>query len=228
MLHRIRALAIAVSMMAVQSAHAIDPWNIWLKRTPLPEENELNSITYGNGRYVVVGNKGVILTSTNATNWETVRKESDMLLSVARFGNGMFVSGGWGDDYYRTNVVLISSNGLAWNSVAISQVGDISGMGFGDGRFVINMGEDAPASISTNGSAWISGEPNVHDLDVVAFGNGLFAGPDFQHFVFSTNGVHWEFQNAPFNAAHLVAYLNDRFVLVGFVHEPGSTDPNFA
>jgi hypothetical protein len=228
MLHRIRALAIAVSMMAVQSAHAIDPWNIWLKRTPLPEENELNSITYGNGRYVVVGNKGVILTSTNATNWRTVRKESDMLLSVARFGNGIFVSGGWADDYYRTNVLLISSNGLDWNSVPVSQVGDIFGMAFGNGRFVINMEEDAPALISTNGSTWISGEPIYHDIEQVAFGNGRFAAADFQHFVFSTNGVNWESQNAPFNGTRLVSYLNDRFVLAGVVHEPGSTDPNFA
>jgi hypothetical protein len=228
MLHRILVLAIAVGVMAVESAHALDPLNIWLKRRPLPEENNLNSITYGNGRYVVVGNKGVILTSTNGTNWQTVRAESDMLLGVVRFGNGVFVTGGWGDDYYRTNVVLISSNGLDWNSVPISQVGDIFGMAFGNGRFVINMEEDSPALVSTNGSTWIAGDPVFHDIEQVAFGNGRFAAADFHDLVFSTNGLNWDSQVAPFNGVHLVSYLNNRFVLVGGVDAPGSTDPNFA
>lgn len=71
--------------------------------------NEWKSITYGNGKYVVVGASGYVTTSTNGTSWTTpVRIGTEDWYSVT-YGNGKFVAVG------RKNAMM-STNGTSWTT----------------------------------------------------------------------------------------------------------------
>ena len=64
--------------------------------------------------YVVVGNSGNILTSSNGTSWEKVSSgTSDSLIAVT-YGNNQFVTiGGISNN---SGTILTSSNGTSWTS----------------------------------------------------------------------------------------------------------------
>src|SRR3954465_1893723 len=63
-------LAIQICLLTTGglSGDALDNWH-W--RQPVPQGNNLSSIAFGNGLYVAVGDDATILTSTNATAWQT-------------------------------------------------------------------------------------------------------------------------------------------------------------
>jgi hypothetical protein len=65
-----------------------------------------NGITYGNGLFVLAGNKGVIYYSTDAVNW-TSKKVGDRHLVRADYGNNTFVAVGYMD-------IFSSTNGIDW------------------------------------------------------------------------------------------------------------------
>jgi hypothetical protein len=227
-LHSSPAWATLACFLFAGAAHAVNPVDIWLKRTPLPEENDLEAIAYGNGLYVAVGDKGVILTSTNGTRWQSVRPETDMRLRFVAFGGGVFVAAGWGNSYYRTNIALVSSNGTDWVPTPLSNFGDVAGMAYGNGRFVINKGEESPPSISLDGWTWTDGVLIEDDIEDVAWGAGRFAAADYQSFLSSTNGIDWDVQDAPFLGTAKMAFLNNLFVAAGDAGPFGGNETNFA
>lgn len=66
----------------------------WAWRNPVPQGNDLLGITYGNGIFVAVGERGSIVTSSDGSSW-TIREagERGQFRNVA-FGNGVFVIAG--------------------------------------------------------------------------------------------------------------------------------------
>jgi hypothetical protein len=46
-----------------------DPLDNWQWRNPLPQGNHLLGVTYGDGTFVAVGNRGTILTSPDGETW---------------------------------------------------------------------------------------------------------------------------------------------------------------
>jgi hypothetical protein len=55
------------------------PLENWHWRSPLPQGNSLNEVTYGNGLFVVVGDFGTILTSPDGVTW-TLKLEQILLV----------------------------------------------------------------------------------------------------------------------------------------------------
>ena len=130
---------------------AINPLEIWLKRNPRPEDNSIHSIASGNGRYVAVGENGLIIASTNGFRWQAVQPESGLQWSWVAFGDGVFVAAGVDGSPFRTNVVAVSSNAIDWVVRSLDEEGDPSGMAFGGGLFVINMSEGSRPWLSSDG-----------------------------------------------------------------------------
>ena len=89
---------------------------------------DLNGMTYGNGSYVVVGN-GIVLSSTDATNWSDIREGN--WLNAITFGTNLFVAVG-------ENGLIISSTNLAqWQSNTVFTTSEsLYGVTYGDGQFV--------------------------------------------------------------------------------------------
>ena len=48
----------------------------WEWRNPLPQGNDLNSITFGNGRFVAVGTEGTVISSSNGRLWEVEKTDT--------------------------------------------------------------------------------------------------------------------------------------------------------
>src|SRR5437762_12634742 len=99
-------LLIFVLLIGTQIGRATDPLDTWTWRYPLPPRVSLLAVTYGNGQFVAVGNRGVILTSTDRVNWvqrffnseKPSPQVSPGYLSAITYHDGQFVAVGSSDD----------------------------------------------------------------------------------------------------------------------------------
>jgi len=66
----------------------------WTQRTS-GTGNELEGVAYGNGRFVVVGEGGTILTSPDGVNWAAQASGTGNNLEAVTYANGRFVAVGW-------------------------------------------------------------------------------------------------------------------------------------
>ena len=79
----------------------------------------ISSIAYGGGRYVAVGGPGLILTSTDAVNWDVVPSHLASTfqgvpgLSSVTYGGGKFVAVG-----YPRSAIVSSTDGQTWTVVS--------------------------------------------------------------------------------------------------------------
>ena len=62
----------------------------------IPGFGALNSVTYGNGRFVAVGWNDAILTSPDGVDWTARASGTDNPLNGVAYGNGTFVAVGHG------------------------------------------------------------------------------------------------------------------------------------
>jgi conserved domain protein len=60
--------------------------------------NNWNAITYGNGKYVAVGEKGYVTMSTNGVDWSTPKQVGSKVWHAITYANGKFVAVGGGVD----------------------------------------------------------------------------------------------------------------------------------
>jgi hypothetical protein len=54
----------------------------------------LNGVIYGGGRWVAVGESGVIVTSTDANTWNPVLSGTTRFLHGLAYNNGVFIATG--------------------------------------------------------------------------------------------------------------------------------------
>src|SRR6266536_6583169 len=100
--NRILMLPALCFMLWSQSLRAADGLDTWyLRSSPLSATNWLFNITYANNRFVAVGGDsapflpggGVIVTSSDGSNWTQRLVSSGTLLHVT-YGGGIFLAGG--------------------------------------------------------------------------------------------------------------------------------------
>jgi hypothetical protein len=127
-------------------------------RRPLPQGNDLYSAAYGNGRYVIVGRRGAMLTSIDGVHW-AVRNEEQFqdLLKVT---------------YAITAYGYTSTNGLDWTRVTLPGTGfALNSIVYGNDRFAIG-GSDYSAT-SPDGLNWTNSLGNGFAAETAA-GAGVF------------------------------------------------------
>jgi len=184
--------------------------------TPHMESAGMDSIyavAFGNGIYVGVGDDGLIVRSTDGTNWQVANwteistariskglqtppvgypSIEDTLIDVA-FGNGMFVALG-------TYASYVSTDGINWaesNSGTLTSL--VNSIAFLNGKFYItgNDSDEIPCILSSaDGMNWdfIVSE-KYGDFVFPAYGNGkyivLYVGEGLSIYT-SMDGVSWE------------------------------------
>lgn len=121
----------------------------WTERTS-PVNTNLNSVTWGNGQFVIVGAGGVMLVSSNGTSW-TSRGSSAFtgnLNSVAwADSQSMYVAVGAG-------AIFTSTTGTSWTA-RTSPVSSTVLYGVGNtGRFVTAVGANGSIIASQDGITW--------------------------------------------------------------------------
>jgi hypothetical protein len=207
---RVSCFISLLSGLAIQAAMG-SPFQSWHGRSPAPAFQTLNSVAYGNGRFVAVGGDGAIVTSTNGIDWESSVSNVSLQLRAITFGAGRFVAGG------DSGVVVWSVDGLSWTRATVPATShNILGIGFGTppdfpGGIFVAIASSASllqnfALTSTNGESWatnatfISGSWSGPYSSVVFASNLFYASgprvvfPDFGPLPYSThsfNGLNW-------------------------------------
>ena len=195
---------------------AAAPLDAWHWRNPLFQGNNLNSIAFGNGRLVALGEGGTVVVSTNGgTNWQThIRLDATgfpIWMRQIAFGNGLFVGADW-------NVLSTSTNGVDWTPQNF-YLGDVASLNFCDGKFIAVSG--ARVSTSTNGVNWSSQVmpvPPGSRMEGSAAGNGTTIVVGYGGVIAATtNGVDWLPVNSGTNTWLTSATFDgQRFLVTGW------------
>ncbi len=218
----------------VEQRGALDRW-AW--RRPLPQGNDLNCATYGNGAFVALGENGTRVVSDNGgTSWRNATK-GDASMRLVAGGNGVFVAigGGW-NGYFWTNWYQTSHDGVEWTEHNPEILGESLGLAFGNGRFVAAQGYDLP--VSSNGLEWTFGTRTTNYLLGVKFDGGLFFALTYTYkdtgngqlrtFLVSSDGLTWTNQTVPTPDYLIdVAYGNGTVVLLGQTYTNSYVKPFF-
>ena len=168
---------------------------------------KLFSIAYGNGRYVVVGERGYSAWSDDAKNWNAVwiapfsqlgNQANNQNANTVVFGGGMFVTGG------TMGVLAFSTNrGEHWewaaNGLLDGAFDHINAIAYGAGTFVVAGSRGKLKTLNINQSSitpsgnWVSQNSGFsYNINAVTFGGGLFlAAGDAGRIALSGDGARW-------------------------------------
>jgi hypothetical protein len=154
----------------------------WTPRPPALDEYG-SGLAYGNGLWVITGDNGRILTSTDTVTWtdHSLPATTNDLRHLA-FGNGRFVALSYARDR-----IYHSTDGSSWTMVD-QPFGDGPGAGganaieFLNGRFRV-VGNAGLVACSNDGLVWQS--KTIHpsaDFQSVAFGKGRLVLGGYDHY----------------------------------------------
>lgn len=107
----------------------------------------LNSVVYGNGIFVAVGNKGTILTSKNDSTWNVEVSEVTGNLSKVIYNGIKFLS-----IVDSSNVILTSPNGKIWSNKVTNINDGILDISYGNNCYVAFSDKNVYTSL--NGEIW--------------------------------------------------------------------------
>ena len=181
-----------------------------------------NCITYGNGKYVAVGDDGNTAYSTDGINWAkgNIGNLKIFELRSVAYGNGRFVAVGETRNFTSDAAKRIySTDGINWNKSEGSHSGineSHYNVAYGNGKFVTSEYSDGDVLSSSDGITWkYSGEISAGTLSI-AFLNGKFISLSHNDTYISTDGNSWikESNNLDFFAKS-VCYGNGKYVAVG-------------
>lgn len=173
----------------------------------------LFSVTHGNGRYVAVGERGVVVSSGDLKSWTAARSGTFTDLTDVHFGNGRFVAVG------DLGTVLVSEDGTTWSGATTGTARKLNAVTyFASASLWIAVGDTGEVSTSPDGltwtvrhsgSAWLA-EVAVSDLGLVAVEAGA-AGE-----LSSSDGIVWTRAAQPFGGRCGVAWSKGTWVSVDF------------
>jgi hypothetical protein len=158
-------LLLGSQLLSLAATTGSDPLDNWQLRRPLRIGT---AVTYGNGRYVSVGNSGLITSSTDAIMWNQVASPTSDYLASITYGNGIFVAVGVSGNILRSN------DGISWNIVNSGTTQNLLKVLYGNGSFIA-AGEGV-ILISADGIAWTAANVEVFSGTIlgVAYGNGVY------------------------------------------------------
>jgi len=117
----------------------------WLCPAPIVSDKKLYGITYGNNKFIAVGESGTVIRSDNGSVWETRTSNTSASLYSIAFGNDRFVGVG-------SNTVIVSTdNGTSFlETYTTLTFKDVT---YGNGVFVA-VGSKEIIYTSTDGDSW--------------------------------------------------------------------------
>ena len=196
---------------AMVQADILDGWH-WRNPTPFPDT--MHSVCFGAGKFVAVGDGGVVHTSDDGTAWDAGQRPVVFTLNKVIYANSQFIAVG------NSGTIITSSNAVNWCVQNSGASNDLYAVAYGNGRFVA-CGLNGQLDVSTDGANWTPGTNNSVGALWISFGNGVFvaAGPGTSVEV-SPDGQTWASFGLPFlgatwpHAVYQVEYGNGMFVAV--------------
>jgi len=195
-----------VARLTVILPDPLDQWQVTYAVAP-----NLRSIIYAVGRYLAVGNSGLMLASSDAVSWTSFDSGTDQNLHGITYGGGTYVAvGGAG-------TILSSTDALNWTNQPSGTSVRLFGVAYAAGLFVA-VGDNGTIVTSADGQNWAGqSSGTVNHLHAIAYGNGLFVAVGRGGTILSSaEGVIWTGRNSGTNAfLEGITYAADTFVAVG-------------
>ncbi len=203
---------------------------VWHTRGPLPSPHIIENIQYVNGKYIAVGEKGTLISSTDGASWTktNLKTNFDRLGGVA-YGGGKYVLVGYVD--YITANIYTSTDAVTWSEpVTIPHIW-LHDVAYGAGKFVA-VGSNEQVLTSTDGVSWTAhtvtypaGKKTIMQSIVysdikgkfVAVGTRSDTGQTYRgNILISTDGINWTVTYSdPYYSLWDITYGNGSFVAVG-------------
>ncbi|GKS09301.1 hypothetical protein YDYSY3_03010 [Paenibacillus chitinolyticus] len=165
----------------IGTAEAAGTWN----DVPNNAGRDLNQVAYGNGKWVAVGNVGVIMTSSDGLNWSKTTVALSSAVGVTYAGNQWIVAGANGQ-------IATSPDAVTWTVRSTGASARLSAVAYNGTVWVI-AGYNGVLLSSPDGIAWT---PRTSGTTVnfysVTYGGGLFAAVgDGGTIRTSPDGITW-------------------------------------
>jgi len=182
-------------------------------------------VAFGLGRFVAVGDGGVIITSTNSgQDWQALQFPSSIYFTRVNFANGQFFATGrqFGDQLGSFEGLLWSSaDGVNWVPRYAAENAVVWGVAYGASRYIA-IAVDAPSNTaralsSFDGTQWTSTViPGNGWLYDITFGNGVFVAVGGTRAMRSADGTAWLAASLPvISTPQAIEFFNGAFVAVG-------------
>lgn len=121
----------------------------WISRTPQGFNGQLNGVAYLNGRYIAVGDGGIVALSQDGVSWTIHPPEqtgTEQSLRSVAYGDGVYMAVG------DNGAILSSADGLDWTAEAGGTSSHLRSVAYGQGRFVA-VGEGGITVHTLSGNA---------------------------------------------------------------------------
>ena len=181
----------------------------WTYRTS-GTSNTLWGVAYGNSTFVIVGQAGTILTSSDGITWTSRSGTSSHLYGVS-YTNSTFMAVG------ESGTILTSSDGITWTLRTSGTSNHLNGVTYANSTFVA-VGYSGTILTSSDGTSWTSRTSGTsNSLRGITYGNSTFmAVGDSGTILTSSDEITWTSQTSG-TSSNLwgVTYANSTFVLVG-------------
>src|SRR5437667_7697135 len=92
MIDRIFVAAVLGATALTEVSRGSDPFDGWTWRNPLPSGNRLNGLDFDQDRFVIVGDAGTILVSSDTTNWVRATSNTDTPLHGVAHGGSLLLT----------------------------------------------------------------------------------------------------------------------------------------
>ena len=178
----------------------------------LPSSGGWEKVTYGNGKFVTVNDKGKAAYSTDGISWTEVALPSSADWDGVAYGNGKFVAVA-----NRSNKAAYSTDGITWTAATMPSSAGWYCVAYGNGKFVAIASGSASkiAAYSTDGITWTAVTlPSTTNWQSVTYGNGKFVAVGQGKAAYSTDGISWTDVTLPFKTWRSVAYGDGKFVTI--------------
>lgn len=211
----ITSLTPAKDLMNAVKAAALTAGLTLVESYQAPAGFTWNSVTYGNGVFVAVGNSGVCATSPDGVTW-TYRAMPDTLhYSGVAYGNGLFVA----IVTTTASTCVTSPDGITWTYRTMPSSQIWNAVTYGGGQFVAVASGVSIGATSPDGITWTQRAMSISaSWCAIAYGNSMYvAVPSASGAVAasSPDGATWTTRTLPTSQAwSAVAYGNGVFVAV--------------
>ncbi|MDX1983476.1 MAG: hypothetical protein SFV51_24605, partial [Bryobacteraceae bacterium] len=194
---------------------AADEFSSWEWIAPKPAGNILQKIVFDGTRFVGVGDLGIVLTSTNGTNWNVAYTDVTNRLWDVYYEGGRLLA--TGDGLMET--YIISTNADVWaQGPRVFGSGGIGAICYGLGTYVMAAGYPHKFFVSPDTTAWQELPYELpHGIGDIAFGDEMFVAVGGKGLIgTSANGMDWiQRESGTQGMLKAIAFGDGRWVAVG-------------